>query len=355
MSVTHQRTTHRSLSPRIGAVALGLLWATTVLDAHAQQPAPPPAPTASTSLRTQCVESHGNTQRLRKDGKLVSARDEARKCGLMACPDLVRNDCLAWAGELDAEIPSIVVAAKDVSGNDTLDVAVMVDGVRVADRLSGTALELDPGEHKLQFLHAGALKEQALVVRQGERNRLIEVSFAPDPTPVTPVVVPVVPAPAPTAAAEPPPPPPAPVAAPPPVAPPPPAAPAPAAPSPSTPPADASQQESGGYGLAIAGFVIAGVGLGVGAVTGGLSMSAHSSASALCDEDGNCPEEARADHDNSLTLANVSNVGFIVGGVGAVVGIIGLATGGSDDSGDGATGSLSFDVGPGSLSVSGAF
>ena len=103
------------------------------------------------------------------------------------CPDFVRPDCSRWLSEVDAQMPTIVVAAKDADGNDTTDVAVTVDGNRVADLLDGRPIPMDPGAHNVRFEHAGVAPiERRIVIQQGIKNRPIEVSFqvgGPEPQP----------------------------------------------------------------------------------------------------------------------------------------------------------------------------
>jgi hypothetical protein len=53
-----------------------------------------------------------------------------------------------------------------------------LDGAPFASRLDGSALELDPGPHTLRFEHASFPSvEQHVVLREGERDRVISVSF----------------------------------------------------------------------------------------------------------------------------------------------------------------------------------
>jgi hypothetical protein len=86
---------------------------------------------------------------------------------------------------------------------------------------------------------------------------------------------------------------------------------------------------SGGVIVAAVGFTVAGLGGGLGAVTGLMSLSKTSSVKSTCN--GNvCPPSSAGDISTAGTLATVSDVGFIVGGVGLAVGVVGvimLATG----------------------------
>jgi hypothetical protein len=99
--------------------------------------------------------------------------------------------------------------------------------------------------------------------------------------------------------------------------------------------------------LVWAGIAVAGAGVVVGAITGGLSLSAASDVKDEC-TDNVCPRRLEEDGDRSLTLAHVSTASFIVAGVGAALAGVGLVlTFTADDE------RASITLGPGS--VRGAF
>jgi len=117
----------------------------------------------------------------------------------------------------------------------------------------------------------------------------------------------------------------APVVAPP-VAETPPPGPPPAAP----PPADQGAQPKKGSGLRTVGFVALGVGGAAiigGVITGLMAKSAESSATGQC-ESKVCPTAAASDFDSASSLATVTNVLFIGGGVLAAAGVTLVIVGG---------------------------
>ena len=89
---------------------------------------------------------------------------------------------------------------------------------------------------------------------------------------------------------------------------------------------DQPQNEGKRSPLVWAGLGIAVVGVGVGSVTGILSMSEKSTADESC-RDGKCPPQAHDALDASKTFATVSTIGFIAAGVGVVLAGVGLALG----------------------------
>lgn len=81
------------------------------------------------------------------------------------------------------------------------------------------------------------------------------------------------------------------------------------------------------WGWASLGVGAAGV--MVGAVSGIVSLSRASDAGSLCD--GNrCPPETRGDIDTSITTANISNVGFVVGALGLGAFVVSVVTRGHE-------------------------
>jgi len=94
------------------------------------------------------------------------------------------------------------------------------------------------------------------------------------------------------------------------------------------PPGGGDEPSSGG-GIPIAawvGFGIGAAGLATGAVAGIVSLDATSQLSDTCPEPGQCPASEQDNIDSATLAANVSNVGFIVGGVGTLFGVIALFT-----------------------------
>ena len=146
--------------------------------------------------KEQCSSSYTENQRDRKAGKLLSAQAHLRVCAALSCADFIQADCAVWLAEVEAQLPSLVVAAKGLDGSDTSLVEVYDSGVLLAPVLDGRPIFMDPGPHRLEFRHPGAPPAtQNVIVRAGEKNRVLEVSFAkPIERPaLPPTVVPTVP------------------------------------------------------------------------------------------------------------------------------------------------------------------
>jgi hypothetical protein len=133
--------------------------------------------------KVACVQRHEEAQVLRRQGKLLAARSALLACSQAACLDAVRADCVDWLDEVNRSVPSVVISARD-RGADVTDVKVFLDGELVATRLTGSALEGDPGEHHLRLVSArGPIVERTVLMSEGVKNRFIEVEFAPPPAP----------------------------------------------------------------------------------------------------------------------------------------------------------------------------
>ena len=119
--------------------------------------------------------------------------------------------------------------------------------------------------------------------------------------------------------------------------------------------------ESGGTNpLVYAGFGVFGVGVLVGALYGADSMHATNTAKERC-VNGRCPPSAFEFIDEARTSAAISNVAFGVAIIGLGIGVYGLLAKPSSSTKEAAPDyhpappGISFNVGPGSVSLSGSF
>ena len=109
-----------------------------------------------------------------------SSAAEARRV-----PRIVQRDCVAWAEEVVAALPTIVVVVRAPRGREIADADVRIDGKRIA--LDGRAVRLDPGEHRLVARAGGERAERRLLLREGERMRRVVITLGrPEPEPEPP-------------------------------------------------------------------------------------------------------------------------------------------------------------------------
>ena len=158
-----------------GALAM-LAWAVLVPDARAQGDHP-------ASDVEVCFAAAEKAQPLMKQRKLRAAQRQLEACARESCPRAARTDCQRWLADVTRAEPTVVFVAREErpSGESRAvdDVRVSVDGeVLVAAHLEVSAVPLDPGVHTLTFVHPGFDPvEQRIDVREGEREREVDVVF----------------------------------------------------------------------------------------------------------------------------------------------------------------------------------
>jgi len=133
-----------------------------------------------------CVAASDEGQKLRDEGHLRAAHAKFVTCAAEECPSPVRAKCVQWLDDVDKRTPTIVIAATS-KGKDATDVIVSIDGGVAMQHLDGNAITLDPGAHKIRFEHAGdPAQEETIMLREGEKDRAIRVSFGSIEPPLPP-------------------------------------------------------------------------------------------------------------------------------------------------------------------------
>ena len=272
--------------------------------------------------KDQCVDANGRAQHLRAEGKLSDAREQLRLCANRACPAIVRSDCTKRLDDLESAQPTIAFEVKDASGADVVAVKVTADGKRLADKLDGAALAVDPGEHLFTFEIEGQPPvTRKLVLTEGVKGRRERIVLAPPPS-----------------------------------------APAPAPPAPPTETNVPASAAGAGIGTqAVVGLVAGAVGvagIAVGGVFGFLTLSEKSQQDSACGSPCSAASHAQAvnDHSTGMTDSTISTIAFAAGGALVVGGAVLFFT--AHPSQQPATGMLltpSVGPGGGGLLLRGAF
>ncbi len=229
-------------------------------------------------------------------GQLLDAHDALVKVTLFPKKP---NEPPAFAGARDAarakiqqlrpRIPSLKVELNTTKGPLPAGVepVIHIDGVKLAGMLAAVPRKVNPGKHTISGSAPGWRAELEVTVKERE-NRVVKLVLKPhkDDKPNGDK-------------------------------------PNGDKPNGDKPNGNGDKVESGAPVLAIVGFVIGGVGVAAGAITGGLAMSAGSAAKEGCN--GNvCPTANQDDADHATLMAHISTAGFAVGGAGVVLGVIGL-------------------------------
>jgi hypothetical protein len=128
--------------------------------------------------RKACVASYEKSQQQRNAWKLRSAKSSLLMCARPACGKFIYRECTKSLAELDADMPSVVLLAKNDAGQPVVDVEVTLDGEPLTSQLDGRALSVDPGVHEFSFKTAnGSANLTSVAIRQGERNRSLSVEL----------------------------------------------------------------------------------------------------------------------------------------------------------------------------------
>jgi hypothetical protein len=132
-----------------------------------------------------CNESYEQGQVLRKDNKLLEARDMFRACVNTCVLDSKKKSCGEWLAQTERDIPTIVLSAKDGSGAVLVDVVVADDGKPLATKLDGRSVEVNPGVHPLSFEGPdGTRVEIQVVAEQGRKDTPVAATLGKPPTPL---------------------------------------------------------------------------------------------------------------------------------------------------------------------------
>lgn len=264
--------------------------------------------------KESCASAFERGQELERAGQLQAAQQSFVRCAAPTCPAVLIPHCVGAVQRVEAQIPSIVIAARGSSGEEIGDVRVLVDGALRAERLDGKAIPIDPGSHRIRFERPGMTPvERDVLIRVGERNRAIDVSFA---TPKTPEPPRDAPPPLPPRDAPPAPPPRSPLAVP-----------------------------------AIVALSAGGVAVTLGAVAGALALANKMDLDRTCPTKATCDPSLRGQIDAMKTQSKIATAGLALGAAGLALGAVFLVI----DRRAPRAARTSVLLGPGSIHLQGAF
>ncbi|MBX3233082.1 MAG: hypothetical protein KIT84_13005 [Labilithrix sp.] len=150
----------------------------------------PSAYGAPPSAKQACIAAHEEALTLKSEKKPHAAKEKFVACARAECPVVVRKECGEQIDQMSAAAPTVALEALDDKGNSDTQVKVTLDGIVVADKLTGSAIDVEPGEHLFVFERGDGKKiEQKLLVVEGEKNRKVVADYQtllPKPPPVTP-------------------------------------------------------------------------------------------------------------------------------------------------------------------------
>jgi hypothetical protein len=144
-------------------------------------------PRAALADVAACVQAHTSGQREAKAGHLIAASESFASCVSQdGCPDAIRSECADFYKATQSSIPSLIFAALDEQGGDLIEVRVFADDQPLAESLDGRPIAIDPGQHHIKLeLPSGQILETDVLVREGEKNRIVTLRAKPIPKPAT--------------------------------------------------------------------------------------------------------------------------------------------------------------------------
>lgn len=138
---------------------------------------------AEASPQSSCGAAMSAAQQLRSDGNLAGARARLTACLSSNCPNQVQ-ECARQLAAIDAEMPSIVVEARDEASNYVTDARAAMDGAPLLERLDGKEIFVNPGEHRLTLDAPGFRRTETTFVARSREKRfrvILFLSSAPSP------------------------------------------------------------------------------------------------------------------------------------------------------------------------------
>jgi hypothetical protein len=270
---------------------------------------------AADPTTADCLGASDASLKYGNQHKLRAERAQLLVCAAQSCPADIRKECVSRVSDVNAQIPTVIFSAKDAGGSDLTAVKVSMDGEVLAERLEGTALSIDPGEHTFTFETAGqppVTKKMVIVEAQKERRELVTFGAPASlvPPPNTQAV--------------------------------------------SAAPASAAETSHGSGNQRVIALVAGGigvVGLGLGTAFAIAANSQKSDAQNVCPNNP-CPTQDGVDKWNSAGASgNASTIAFIAGGVAAGAGLVLWLTAPSSASAS----TPQVGIGPGVVQVKGSW
>ena len=131
---------------------------------------------------SKCIVASNQGVDLRKQGRLLEARKALALCAAPSCGAEISDACQKGIADVNGILPSVVFVPRNGAGEDVAGVKLSVDGTPYAERLDGSAVVIDPGEHEFRFEVAGQPPvSKRFVLREGEVNRREEILIGPPP------------------------------------------------------------------------------------------------------------------------------------------------------------------------------
>jgi hypothetical protein len=138
---------------------------------------------AARAVDTQaCIDAHLQAQIAHGKQHLREAEELFTTCGSEGCPGVIRAECAESLARIKSEIPTVVIAVKDVQGRDVSLYDLSLNGEHYPPTAVG--IELNPGSYSLHVSASGYYdRDYQFQAREGEQLRRIELKIERVPPP----------------------------------------------------------------------------------------------------------------------------------------------------------------------------
>lgn len=130
----------------------------------------------------QCSTQFQEAQVALRDAKLVNSAKQARLCTREACPTVLQGECAKILAQLEDRTPRVSFLVRDADGKERADARVFVDGTLIVSEVGVRSIPLDPGERTVRAELPEGIAEQKVVLREGDRARVIELALPRPPS-----------------------------------------------------------------------------------------------------------------------------------------------------------------------------
>ena len=161
-----------------------LVAAVTLASAHARaQSQTPTGENAAQPTRAECLQAHQSAQELKRNEQFMEAQEQLATCSSVSCPGAIISDCGQWISELEQRTPSMVFDVQ-LDGRQAPNAKLFVDDQPVTEW--SKAYKVNPGRHRVRAeLAPFEPREETVVLPEGQRMRLVALTFeSPKPTAV---------------------------------------------------------------------------------------------------------------------------------------------------------------------------
>lgn len=168
--------------------------ASAVSEAGSRRKRRSPRAAEARQARLACTDAFNKAKEAAQDNHLRAANEWFALCAERTCAGSMRKRCAVVHTKIAAMLPSVVPEVTDATGASISEAEVSMDGEILTSRLDGSAIVIDPGEHKFTFAKDGEVfATRNLSIEKGQRRQIVSATYQPPkPESLDPEPAPVV-------------------------------------------------------------------------------------------------------------------------------------------------------------------